>query len=214
MAELLDEPERKRAARYRWPRHGERFTIGRALLRTLLGSYLDTAPDRLRFAYGPFGKPACDAPWAESGLQFSVSYSHALALYAFGRCEALGVDLEQIRPLADLEGMARRYLGPGEQRCWRELPMAERLDAFFAAWTRKEAVLKALGTGLSFPLEKIAVTLAPDEPPRLLHLDCPERPAGECWLAAEEPAAGYRAALAVWGAPRAVERYLWTEGER
>ncbi len=212
---LLSADEQERARRFRFDRDRDRFTVARGLLRHLLGRYLGVDPARLRFAYNAHGKPALedpqpDAPGKECP-QFNVSHSAGLALYACAREAAVGVDLERRRPLSDMAQVAARFFSSREQALLRALPPERRLDAFYACWTRKEAYVKARGEGLSLPLDRFSVSLAPGEPARLLHVE--DDPRGEQvarWSLHDlAPAAGYAAALAVEGHGRRLVCRRW-----
>jgi 4'-phosphopantetheinyl transferase len=197
----LDEQER--SGRLRFERDRGRFIASRGILRAILARYVGTAPAALAFTYGPRGKPAFAASSASAphvaALRFNMAHSQGLALFAVTLERAIGVDLEQIHPIEDATRIAERFFAPAERTALRILPPEQQLDAFFACWTRKEAYLKATGDGLARPLNTFAVSLAPTEPVRLLHVaDAPDESAR--WrLEALTPALGYVAALAVAG---------------
>jgi 4'-phosphopantetheinyl transferase len=151
----LAEDERERAARFRFEIHRRRFIAARGLLRQALSEYLGIAPAEIRFSYGARGKPAIIG----SPLQFNVSHSEELAVYAFSLDMPLGVDVEHVRRLEDLEGIAQRFFSPGEWALIEARPPEERIDAFFRCWTRKEAYIKATGDGLSYPLNEFDVSV-------------------------------------------------------
>ncbi len=193
---VLSDDERQRADRFHFDDHRRRFAVGRARLRQLLASYLNESAERLRFQYGRLGKPALAAAWRESRIQFNVSNSHEMALCALALDRDLGVDVEHIRPLDNFDGLAERYYATCELDTIRALPEDQRLTGFFNCWTRKEALLKAVGTGLSFPLDQVVVTLVPGEPARLLSFQGHADSAGGWWLEGFQPATGYVAAVA------------------
>jgi 4'-phosphopantetheinyl transferase len=143
---LLDTAELRRAARFRKPQDGARWAAARAGLRALLGVSLRRDPGSVRFTAGESGKPtAADS----GGLRFSVSHSHGLALYALAHDREVGVDVEEERPGIDVEAIARRVLPSSSVSALDGLAPAERRAAFFAHWTRHEASLKCVGTGLA-----------------------------------------------------------------
>src|SRR5262249_22795784 len=111
----------------------------------------------------------------------------------------IGVDIEKVRPLVEIEGIMRRFFFESEQREFLSLPEPRRQEAFFRGWTRKEAYMKAIGMGFSMPLDKFAVTINPSGTPKLLEVaGCPEEP--DRWdLRDLEPGPGYHGALAVEG---------------
>ena len=200
---LLSPDERVRAERFVFDEHRSRFVACRGQARRLLAAYLGAAPDELRFQYGSRGKPSLEPPWGER-LAFNISHSHNLALCAIGHVCELGVDIEFIRPPSDFEGLAERFFAPQEVTAIKSLPEEARLASFFRCWTRKEAVLKACGSGLTLPLDRIVVTLGPDEPARVVAGGEESVGAGEWLMYHLEPAAGYVGALAWQGEPMKV----------
>jgi 4'-phosphopantetheinyl transferase len=208
---LLADDERARAARFVFERDARRFRVARATLREILGAYLGMAPARLGFVYAAAGKPALAAPFAAAGLEFNVSHSGEIALYGVGRHRPLGVDVEQIRPLDDLEALAERNFSAAERRALLALPPGQRASAFFACWTRKEAFIKALGDGLSHPLDAFTVSLAAGEPARFVEIRGEVAAAARWTLAAVDVGAGYAAAVAVEGPATVTMRGYWEQ---
>ncbi len=197
---LLSEDELQRAQRYLLPHLGPRFIVGRARQREILAAYLDTDPKSVQFHYSPLGKPSVGAPHDDSGLQFNVTNSADLALVAVTLGREIGVDVERIRPVDDFEGLAQRYFAAAEQATLSKLPAGDRLDGFFRCWTRKEAILKATGKGLSCPLDRVVVSLAADQPARVLSIDGDEQQAGNWFLKSMQPSDAFIAAVATTGA--------------
>jgi 4'-phosphopantetheinyl transferase len=163
--ETLAEDERERAARFRFEVHRRRFIAARGLLRQALSAYLGIAACDIRFSYGAKGKPAI----VGSPFQFNVSHSEEMAVYAFAREIPLGVDVEHVRPLDDLEAIAQRFFSPGEWSVVEAMRPEERMGAFFRCWTRKEAYIKATGDGLSYPLDKFDVSV--NGPAKMLRIE-------------------------------------------
>jgi 4'-phosphopantetheinyl transferase len=188
--ELLDAGERARAERFRFELHRRRFIAARSSLRRILARYAGTAAHALEFAYGPHGKPGLPA---HPELQFNLSHAADRALVAVARGRRVGVDLEQLRPLGDIEALARHTFAPGELARLRALPREQWTEGFFNAWTRKEAYLKALGTGLATSPQSFEVSLEPHAVPRLLRVADP----GRWQLRALQPAPGWVAAVVV-----------------
>jgi 4'-phosphopantetheinyl transferase len=206
--------ERERAARFVFPRDRNCFVAGRAFLRLLLAQYLATDAASLRFRYGPHGKPALADD--RSGLSFNLAHTDSLAVCALARHGDVGVDVERVRPIPDAEGVAHSFVSPREAAELASVPEPARHRAFFNAWTRKEAFLKALGDGLARPLDSFDVTLKPGDTPRLLRtLGDPEE-AGQFSLHSLEPEEGYVAAIAMRGHGWQVRhaRWRWIESRR
>lgn len=162
----LSDDERARAARFVFPRHRVQYAACRGILRELLGRYLGTEPAEVRFRYTAHGKPALDDPATE--LRFNVSNCETLGLFAFAVGREVGVDLERLRPMDDAGAIAGRFFSVPENEVFRVVPESGRDAAFFRCWTRKEAYIKAVGEGLSMPLDRFDVTLADGEPARLV----------------------------------------------
>lgn len=194
--DLLDPEERARTDRFRFPRHRDRFLAARATLRLILARYTMENPAGLRFEYGPHGKPSLAG---EHELRFNMSHSGDLALYAVARAREVGVDLERHRDDVECDQIAHRFFSPAEVAALLALPAEVRRPAFFRCWSRKEAYIKALGTGLALPLDQFDVSLAPGEPARLLQTyHAPET--ADRWSMWElHPGAGYAGALVAEG---------------
>lgn len=208
-ASLLSADERERAERFRFGSLRSRYVAGRGTLRTLLSRYLGSDPASLALSYQAHGKPELGLPWKAHGVEFNVSHSHELAVYAFTRGSQIGVDVECIRPMPNAAELLERFFSPEEVRQWQEMPAERQLRAFFQGWTRKEAWLKAVGSGLSFPLNQFCVTL--DDTARVLSIRGDAGEAAQWWLESCEPCDGYVAAVAIRA--RAVVVRRWRFGE-
>lgn len=196
---LLSSDELVRASRFHFSRDRQHFVAARALLRTILASYLAGDANSLRFSYSQKEKPSLGPAHGDSGVTFNVSHSGGIALLAFARRREIGVDIEQVRRDSDLEAIARRFFSAREQSQLAALPREERFDAFFRCWTRKEAFIKATGDGLSLPLSQFDVSLVPGEKNALQATRPDDSEAGR-WLLQEVPGGpGYIAALCVRG---------------
>lgn len=147
--------------------HRNRYVAGRLALRELLGRYLDLAPSEVRFGYGHHGKP--EVPGAT--LRFNVAHSGDVAVIGLTEQDRLGIDVEEVRPLDDIDGVARSVFSRRELDVFHALADASKVQAFFNCWTRKEAFVKAEGDGLSRPSDAFDVTLRPGEQARLLELE-------------------------------------------
>ena len=193
----LEDDELYRADRFHFEKDRRAFTVSRGFLRHVLGRYLSIAPEALRFAYGPYGKPALNGEHKNSSLRFNMSHSRAVGLVAVCDNKELGVDVEYIRPDFASEDIARRFFSPHEVAAFNALPTELRVAAFFRCWARKEAYIKAIGRGLSQPLDGFDVTLAPEVAPALLRAD--EDDASRWTLNDIEVGSDYAAALIVEG---------------
>jgi 4'-phosphopantetheinyl transferase len=163
-------------------------------LRLLLACLTREAPQRCRLGYLEFGKPYLASP--ASDLSFNVAHSGERALFAFGRALDVGVDVEWHRPLRDLDGFAPSVLGPGDHLRWLRLAAQDRLRALYTAWVRKEAVLKAIGKGLTLGLPELEVTFLPGEEAEVRSIQEPFGPAQRWGLVSLAAGRDYSAALA------------------
>lgn len=199
----LASDEWERANRFRFDKHRRQYVVGRGALRALLAAYLRTRAEQVRFRYGDRGKPylAADLEAASDRLQFNLSNSDEMALVGFVRGGEIGVDIEFLKPMPDCEQISERFFSESERQVLRGLPADRKEEAFFNCWTRKEAYLKAVGTGLAAPLDSFDVTLAPGEPPRMLTLEGSAERAERWYFEHFRPAEQYIGALAIEGTP-------------
>ncbi|HSB54652.1 MAG TPA: 4'-phosphopantetheinyl transferase superfamily protein [Gemmatimonadales bacterium] len=209
LAALLADDERARADRFRFDRDRGRFIAARGLLRTILGHYADREPRELRFEYGPFGKPELQPEPGGTRLRFNLSCSEGLGVLGIRRDEAIGIDVERLRALDDAPAISRRMFAAEEHAALMARPEPERSRIFFGYWTRKEAVLKSLGVGLSGPMHGFVLPPEPSptmEPVRV----CGEGEAALQWLCPlPAPLPGFVAALATAAEPGGVRCRPW-----
>lgn len=191
----LSEDERRRAWQFRFARDRRRFIGARVRLRQLLATLLDTDPAQVLLRYGRHGKPELSGRFTESELQFSVSHADDLAVYAFTVGRPIGIDVEAIRPLADADAIARGLFSRHEKDAYFALHPNDRALGFFNCWTRKEAFVKAVGNGLSYPLQDFDVSLVPNDPAVILRVEGAD--ARQCRWSIESfaPMPGYVAAV-------------------
>ena len=192
---FLSHKEKERAARFHFERDRSRYISAHVALRKLLSRYLHVDPSLIQFLVGEKGKPYLNPAAHSSNLRFNLSHSADLAVYAFTLGIDVGIDVEAVRPINDFESLARSSFSPGEYANLNALPLHQKLDAFFNCWTRKEALIKALGEGLSLPLDHFEVSLG--EPARLLAYSSDLPLDGSWTLVSLQPVFGYIAALAI-----------------
>ena len=156
--------ERDRLQRYRQSGDRDRFILSRGGLRYLLAGYLGIAPAAVRLDYGEYGKPLLLTP-AAAPLHFNVAHSGDWVIWGFSPCPYIGVDVEMVQPRQRLSGLIQRCLTTEESDRLPTEPAA-RLYDFLCYWTVKEAHLKAVGLGLTYPLQQVQVALRPQ--PRLV----------------------------------------------
>jgi 4'-phosphopantetheinyl transferase len=193
-ASMLSADERARAGRFHFEPDRHRFIVARGILRTLIARRLGLVPAAVEFSYLAHGKPTVAA---DSALDFNLSHSGNRALYAVSGNGRVGVDLEALDQDVDVMALAQRYFHPGETAALRQLPQPLRRPAFFACWTRKEAVVKATGDGLfAATLDSFEVSVAPEAPPRILA--SARLVAAEWSLHTIDAPPGYAATIAIW----------------
>lgn len=194
---ILSRDERERAGRFRFARDRARFIAGRAALRHILTGHGAGSAEHLRFVEGAWGKPALDR---DSSLRFNVAHSGDRGLVAVTRDVEVGIDVERLRPMAEVGAVARRVCSAAERAALAWLPASQRDAAFLRAWVRKEACVKALGVGLHQSLTTVDVGMAAEAGGAPTTVIVP-RVDGSAWaeltIVDLECGAGYAAALAV-----------------
>ncbi len=192
---LLTPEERARAGKLKFDRVRNQFIACRVQLRIVLGRYLGVDPVSVPITYECNGKPVLHDSCG-SGIHFNVSHSESVAVYAVTISGRVGVDVELPRHIPDAQSLVERFFTQRDRELFSALPDGERLPAFFRAWTRKEAVLKAVGLGVP-SLDRCEVTFGPNEPEMVLRMgnDCA---CSANWvLRSWRPAGEYVAAVAV-----------------
>lgn len=201
---LLSPDEQGRADRFVDASSRAEFIVARSGMRRILADYVGLRPQELIFEHNTAGKPSLAK--IANCPHFSLSHSAGIAVLAVCRTFPIGVDIELIRPIS--EAIAQRFFSNAENLELSALPECERLSAFFRCWARKEALVKALGSGFLRDPRSFDVSIRSDEPPRLLRLDG-EVDAAENWFLADyAPAEGMTGAIAArtGGRPATVTR--------
>jgi 4'-phosphopantetheinyl transferase len=168
---LLSQAEHSRAERLYFERDRNRFIVGRGLLRLFLGIYSEQEPAQIEFVYGPQGKPAIKSEGQNKVLEFNLSHSKDIVLYAFNWNRKLGIDVEYIIPMADSRDFAEKYFTPRESGYINSLSGKQKEQAFFKTWTCKEAFLKANGSGLMVPISQVEISLRIEGVVKLISID-------------------------------------------
>jgi 4'-phosphopantetheinyl transferase len=191
---VLNAEEIARADRFHFDRDRRRFVAARAQLRMILGRYLARDPRAITFLYGPHGKPHVD-----ESVGFNLTHSEELAVLAVARERQVGVDLEAIRTINDIESIAGRFFSPRENAALLSIPESERTEAFFRCWTLKEAYIKATGEGLAQPTEAFDVAFGRGEQTELLSVHGKPEEASRWSLFEFSPTGGFVGAFAIEG---------------
>lgn len=158
---ILSDEEKSKVNNYKFSRDQQCSIISRACLRIFLGCYFDSEPSLIRLKKTKYGKPFLRS---EPNIYFNVSHTNELVLYSFTKIAPIGIDVEYIEQNLAFHDLSNMFFAKNEINKLKELDGEELRLSFFRCWTRKEAFVKAVGEGLSFPLNKFEVTLLGDEP--------------------------------------------------
>lgn len=192
--ELLLEDERRREEQFATDSLRKRFAISRGVLRRLLQFYLSKPNGDIEFLYGKQGKPSLADKSID--LEFNLSHSQDLIIYGFVREFPIGVDIEYINPNIFYHTLENSVLSVAERSRFGQLDQGQKIQAFYRAWTRKEALLKADGVGLSKPLEDVEVTFTDFEEVQVISIDGDVNQAASWSLHTIECLSGYCGAVA------------------
>jgi 4'-phosphopantetheinyl transferase len=209
--QILSTDERIRAERFHFEKDRKKFIIGVGILRTIMGCYIGVEPSELRFCYGKHGKPGLSDAFGNKKIHFNMSHSEDLALYGFTRDHEIGVDIELIRDIPEMDKIAEQFFSKKENDVFRSLPDSKKKEVFFNCWTRKEAFIKAIGDGLYQPLDKFDVALIPGEPARLLRIGGDSKTASRWFIQGLRPAPGFTAAFAIQGHDWRLHFWQWSD---
>lgn len=153
----LPESEANKAWRFHFEIHRDRYVKGRFMLRSILGMYLGSDFYDQEFYISRYGKPALQDSCKDNSIHFNISNSENICVCAFGQYSEIGIDIEKIHDLPDMDRIIARFFSEEEKRRFCSLPLPGRTQTFFKYWARKEALLKAMGMGMSYPLDKIDI---------------------------------------------------------
>jgi 4'-phosphopantetheinyl transferase len=168
LASNLSSDERNRASKFRFERDRNQYVFSQGVLRAILAAYLGSSGNRIMFNSNSFGKPSLMDGLTDLPLTFNLSHSKGLVIIGVAVGLHLGVDVELVQPLADMESIARQYFTGDEQGLLQTCTAERKDEAFFVCWTRKEAYIKAVGKGLSIPLDSFDVSMPLGSPGRSL----------------------------------------------
>jgi 4'-phosphopantetheinyl transferase len=199
LSQTLSQTERMRGEKYRFPIDRHNYIIRHGILRALIGRYLSIHPKGIRFGMNEFGKPLIEDTCREDPLQFNLSTSNKMVLYVFAHGRRVGVDMEFIRPMEDMDAIVESCFSFDENTEFNALPVKKRQEAFYHCWTQKEAFVKALGDGLFRRLDQFDVSLIPGTPAELKRTAWDPDEATRWTLKSITPTQGYIASLAVEG---------------
>lgn len=194
---LLSPSEKATANRFHFVRHRLSYVFAHGALRQILSSYVERAPDEIRFTQNAFGKPFLVDADDPGHTCFNMSHSGDVVLVAVTRDRHIGADVELMRPLDDFAGIAQSNFTHQECALIKRYPAEMQQTAFFTCWTRKEAFIKAVGKGLSIPLNTFDASIPPGQPGRKLTAPQEAPDVDAWWLADLMVPEGYAGAVAV-----------------
>lgn len=206
---ILSLDEQQRASHYRFTYDRSRFITGRSALRLILSEYLNISPNQIQFQLTPYGKPYLYLANHSEKINFNLTHSRDLILFAFTSNRRIGIDIEYMDDSSlDLD-IARFFFSEQETEKLRSAPPSLQKQAFYTCWVRKEAYIKARGEGLSYPLDQFITAFLPWEEPALLETLDDSAEAKRWSLKAIPTQPGYTAALAVEGRVQQIQYWQW-----
>lgn len=155
---VLSKSEREKWQRYRFKKDQDNYLVARVLVRTLLSEYLNNRePGKWEFDVNRYGKPHLTNNPTNRNIYFNISHTRGYVVCVFGLHDYLGVDIELINSNIDIASLAVQYFSEEEVENLLDLPSEAQLGRFYEYWTMKEAFIKAIGMGLSMPLDHFSV---------------------------------------------------------
>ncbi|GGW39324.1 4'-phosphopantetheinyl transferase family protein [Arenibacter certesii] len=196
MQERLTSDEKLRAGQFKFQTDQNRFIIARWLLRSLLSNYLELDFGEMILKYGEFGKPFFNT---NQNIKFNLSHSGDMIVFGFVKNFNIGVDVEMFKSNFNVMDIALKFFSKKEVETLLTLPEYKREVAFYRCWTRKEAIIKADGSGMSFPLNTFSVTIDSDDKAELIEMSNGDLNKEKWRLFSIKLSVDYLAAVAVEG---------------
>ena len=163
---ILSEDENTKAERYKFNYLKNNYTACRGFLREILSGYTGITSSKIKFSYSEFGKPFLK----DSNLRFNVSHSGNKGIIAVNIEDELGIDIELKREVPDLLSLSGRFFSKSEVTELSKTDSGKLTDSFFYCWTRKEAFIKAVGSGLQYPLNSFSVSINDKADPKIIEI--------------------------------------------
>jgi len=197
LLEILSVDELERASRFHFERHKKRFIVSRGILRNILSHYIDIIPQKVFFEYSSQGKPVLAHKPGEATYHFNLSHSGEFALYAVSPESGVGIDIERIQDDISVDQISQKFYSHKEIHQLEIIHKNDRSELFFQYWTRKEALLKATGEGISFQMEQCDVSLIDGGVLSPIILPGNNEESSSWYVQDLSPGPGYVAAIAV-----------------
>jgi 4'-phosphopantetheinyl transferase len=209
LREILSINEQQRADRFNFDCDRKRHIIARGLLRLVVARLSNTSPELLKIISTSHGKPHLLHDLRQPRIEFNISHSGELVFVVIANSRTVGIDVEEVRNDFPLEMIAREAFSTVEFDELMALDPALRLDSFFTGWTRKEALLKANGKGLSALSDRCGKSLFGQLPMPIGFAVLEANPVAN-WTLLDLPVdTGYKAAVAFEGTDCRVRRWKW-----
>lgn len=196
---MLSTDEMERAKRFKFDNHRNRFIVVRGALRELLGKQLNLSPDSLEFDYLERGKPFIKTSFLNTPLKFNLTHSNDIALYAIAHDVDIGIDVEYILPSENKLKAVGKIFSKYEQKVLTGMSNHVRHKAFYECWTCKEALVKAIGGGISIPFDQFDIDVSQFGKPRILEIRLPGYSVKEWSIFYLKPHQDYIGAVAARG---------------
>jgi 4'-phosphopantetheinyl transferase len=164
LEKILSPDEIEKAYKFKFETDRNNYIVGRAFLRNILNKYLEIDASKINFSYAEKGKPFIK----DSIVKFNLAHSKSYVVYAFTLEKEVGIDLEYLKEMPDAREIAKGFFSKDETHELDKVSEKNLELAFFNCWTRKEAFIKAVGEGLSYPLADFTVTLIPGDEPEII----------------------------------------------
>lgn len=213
LSQGLSSDEWRRADHFVFEQDRRNFIVARGVLRDVLAKYLDRQPKEIIFDYEPYGKPKISHTETATPVEFNLSHSSGLFVLAVADGKKVGIDVERVRSLPDLEQIVSHAFSSYEQNELSKLRGEEKYRGFFRCWTRKEAYLKARGDGLLVPLDTFDMSLAADNPIHMLSNRLDPHEVSRWSFYTFLPEQGFIGALAMQGQEVVPNFKRWTPAE-
>ena len=210
LEETLSSAERTKASAFRFDHHRIQYLFAHGVLRQILAGYCRCIPQELTFETNDYGKPFVGAQRQEPALTFNMSHSENMVLVALTVIRSIGVDVEFVRPISDLDDIAGRYFIDKERALIAAARHDEKERLFYVCWTRKEACLKAVGKGLSIPLDSFGTAMPLGTSGRHLSVATESQDARLWWLSDLAVPREYVGALVIEGSMPQIDYFDWT----
>lgn len=197
LEDTLSHDERSQAGRFVFEHHRRRYSAAHGILRDILARYVAKEPREIVFSLNAFGKPFLPEGDENRRLFFNMSHAGDLVVVALARDRLIGVDVEFIRPVPEIDAIAEYNFAPQERALIVNSSASDREPLFFTCWTRKEAYIKAVGKGLSLPLDSFDVSVPPGASGRSIEPTKDSPGVAGWWLSDLIVPPGYKGAVVV-----------------